>query len=332
MNEYSQEINIKHKNSLIIELIFAGSIIMLFCSLYIMQNLSIIIGFGNAAIALGNLYNINMSGNSLITGIIINMPAYTMSARIAYILFASALTSFAVSTINLFNKYMKRISSAIILLTGAIFLLLLTLFESEFYIMPAYIEIAAYVSTVVVISSSISLIFNKKEKNKLKLARNIAINPDTPYSNILLLSNELFAKLKGKLKILDMHFDSTALENLSLLLKKNEQNFSDILVLTSNARTSIKLKKSYRDYSTELANKGVTFMIRVMNDEDSIKQHERLLIDDSNAYKIPPLNIINRKSEHIVKVTQKDAIKRFDYIWNRATKLDNIIDTEKANS
>jgi hypothetical protein len=62
----------------------------------------------------------------------------------------------------------------------------------------------------------------------------------------------------------------------------------------------------------------------VLDDGDAAKQHERLLLDGSEAYKIPPLNIINKKSEHITAVNRDDAARRFEDLWSRAIKFENI--------
>ena len=60
-----------------------------------------------------------------------------------------------------------------------------------------------------------------------------------------------------------------------------------------------------------------------MGGEDAVEQHERMIMDSEKAYKIPPFNIINRKSEHIVQLEYSGSRKRFDDIWNRSTKIEN---------
>ena len=35
----------------------------------------------------------------------------------------------------------------------------------------------------------------------------------------------------------------------------------------------------------------------MMSEADSVTQHERFIFDDDKAYKIPPLNIINKKAK-----------------------------------
>ncbi|EQD46801.1 hypothetical protein B2A_08729, partial [mine drainage metagenome] len=65
----------------------------------------------------------------------------------------------------------------------------------------------------------------------------------------------------------------------------------------------------------------IGFEVRVMNPEDAAAQHERFIVDSERAYKIPPLNIINKKSEHIVSIKHGEALRRFDYMWGRGRKV-----------
>jgi hypothetical protein len=46
-------------------------------------------------------------------------------------------------------------------------------------------------------------------------------------------------------------------------------------------------------------------------------------MDQRNAYKIPPFNIINKRSEHVIKASFRDADRRFSELLNRAIKLEN---------
>lgn len=155
------------------------------------------------------------------------------------------------------------------------------------------------------------------------ITRNVSMDPQKPYTNLVTLSESLISRFGGSLNVLDMHFDSTGMRNLSILLHGNEPNFKSVNVLMGKERASSRFVKEYRDFKEELANSGIAFDVRVMNDEDFAQQHERLLYDDSYAYKIPPLNIINKKSEHIVGIKRREAAERFEYMWGRATKLEN---------
>jgi hypothetical protein len=74
-----------------------------------------------------------------------------------------------------------------------------------------------------------------------------------------------------------------------------------------------------------MRNAGVEIVFMLMSKEDSVAQHERFIFDDEHAYKIPPLNIINKKSEHIVDLRMGEARNRFGALMRNATKYDNYV-------
>jgi len=79
------------------------------------------------------------------------------------------------------------------------------------------------------------------------------------------------------------------------------------------------------DFRNELNELGVVLEVKLMDDKDAVQQHERLLMDDSIAYKIPPFNIINKRAEHITSVNVKEAHLRFQHLYDRAIKLENFM-------
>jgi hypothetical protein len=137
----------------------------------------------------------------------------------------------------------------------------------------------------------------------------------------LVLSRELFSNLKGDVKIVDMHFDSAGMENLALLINDSKANYSKIYVLSNGERLGADFRKRYSNLVAELSNRKIYFEVRIMNTEDAAAQHERFIVDSGHAYKIPPLNIINKKSEHIVSIKHGEAMRRFDYMWGRGSKV-----------
>jgi hypothetical protein len=133
--------------------------------------------------------------------------------------------------------------------------------------------------------------------------------------------------MSGDLKIIDMHMDTTGLGNLMRIIDGKEGRYKSISVLAKADRLSSDFDLVFKDFKNELASKGVTFELRIMSDKDALEQHERLLMDDKIAYKIPPLNIINKKSEHLVGVNSMHAQTRFNKLWSNAGKYENL---EKA--
>ena len=138
------------------------------------------------------------------------------------------------------------------------------------------------------------------------------------------LSNRIMRKLHGEIKILDMHFDTSSLDNLMQLISGHTQQYRQISVLTSASRLGTSFESSYNDFRSELANRNVAFELRVLSTADAAKQHERILMDDDTAYKIPPFNIINKKNEHIVGINHAEANGRFGKLWSEATKFENL--------
>ena len=159
----------------------------------------------------------------------------------------------------------------------------------------------------------------------LTTEHDISMDPATPYTNMLNLQHELFSKMAGHLRVVDKHFNTSALENFHRLLDKDIANFTKITILTSKEMLDTNFSVSVTEFNKELESDGVTSEVRIMDDKDSAEQHERFIMDENTAYKIPPLNIINKKSEHITKIKLSDAKSRFYYLYGRGSKIDNYL-------
>jgi hypothetical protein len=151
------------------------------------------------------------------------------------------------------------------------------------------------------------------------------IEPGAPYTNLLNLRDSIFSKLSGDVRVVDKHFNSDAISNLHRLLETSLTNIKKLEVLTSREMFDAKFNDNYTDFKNELTNAGVQLEFMLMSDKDSVAQHERFIFDDERAYKIPPLNIINKKSEHIVSLRVGEARSRFDSLMRNATKYDNFV-------
>jgi len=153
------------------------------------------------------------------------------------------------------------------------------------------------------------------------MSSSLSINPSTPYSNIINLQDEIFSKMHGHLRIIDKHFNTTALTNLSRLIDGYTSNYNRITVITSKEMQDSKFSANASEFEKEFAGMGIPTEVRMMDAKDSADQHERLMMDDQIAYKIPPFNIINKKSEHITKVSAPEARARFHLLYARAQKI-----------
>jgi hypothetical protein len=149
----------------------------------------------------------------------------------------------------------------------------------------------------------------------------LSIDPSTPFSNIINLQDEIFSKMGGHLRIIDKHFNTTALTNLSRLIDGYTSNFNRITIITSREMQDSKFTANASEFEKEMSGMGIPTEVRMMDQKDSAEQHERLLMDDNVAYKIPPFNIINKKSEHITRVKAAESRARFHLLYARAAKV-----------
>lgn len=152
----------------------------------------------------------------------------------------------------------------------------------------------------------------------------VRIEPETPYTNLIKLREDVFSSLHNNVRIVDRHFNSIAISNLHRLLEGN-RSIKKIDVLTSREMFDSRFLENYNDFKKELNNAGVELNFMLMDDADSTTQHERFIFDETAAYKIPPLNIINKKSEHVVGFNLRDAKNRFESLSRNAIKYENYL-------
>ncbi len=277
-----------------------------------------------------------VSANSInATPAMFSMMAGSSSIRLAlyltYVLLPFAMVMLTIGVLWFFAKVYSRLTGSVLLLTSLIYLLIVAALENNFVFHSTWLGLAIVcVSGLLTLVASVNSLgafgggmFAAPDKARRRPVQ-IGIDPEMPYTNMQVLSSKLMGRLSGELKILDMHFDASALDNLMRMVSKNADRYSKIEVLSKRDRLGEEFALVYRDFKTEMLSKHVEFDLRVLDDGDASKQHERFLFDGNEAYKIPPLNIINRKSEHITAVNRSDAAKRFDDLWSRAIKFDNL--------
>ncbi len=297
-----------------------GGFLSMLVSFYYMETLSYAAGFDSGAALILNAYNVTPT-NSILQSIV-RAPSLFLAVHITYIMLPFALIMFAIGVLWLFSKAAIKLTAAGLVFSTFAFMLLALILDLDFTFSGAF-SAAAYVGAVLSLISGLYVLLEGVTKQHRRAAQQIEINPERPYSNMLTLSARLMGRLEGDVRILDMHFDSMAAENL-LRLSRNPGKVGGIRVLTKADRLGKNFERSYSDLVEELKNQKITFELRVMNVDDAAQQHERLLIDLNSAYKIPPLNIINKKSEHVVSIDRNSAAKRFEVLWNRGSKYENL--------
>ncbi|MCL4372376.1 hypothetical protein M1373_03605 [Candidatus Marsarchaeota archaeon] len=300
--------------------LIAGFIAML-SDFYYMQVLSYSVGLVKGITSMITAYNITPS-NTLIASLS-GSSALAIAVHITYIMLPFALIIFAIGAVWLLGRQSYRVLSVGMLFSSIIFGMLLGVLNADFYLGPL-IGLGPFAGVALGVAAGAIGFSDSSRRHGSYSLRPISINPETPYSNMLVLSSRFFSKLSGDISILDMHFDDKAMENLLMLMEGHVQEHSLLRILTGTSRLGSHFHRNYFDFKEELSNKGISLELRVMPGNDAQQQHERLIIDSKNAYKIPPMNIINRKSEHIVSINRSEAVSRFEDIWQRSTKYENL--------
>jgi hypothetical protein len=308
--------------------VLIGGFITLLYTFYYTQQLSYSIGiyFGvSRAIVAYNITN-KTAGNALLNAVS-QSTTLALALHLTYALLPFTVIILAIGIVWLFSNSYSRLTASVLIISSIVYLILVAILEFDFSFSSALSTFPfAYLGGALALaggSYSLWKMYNRSPLTK-RAVHPLAINPDTPYSNMRLISNRIMRKLSGEIRILDMHFDTNSLDNLMYLMERHMQQYTQISVLTSKTRLGSQFEKSYGNFKNELANRNVAFELRVLEVEEAAKQHERVLMDNSTAYKIPPLNIINKKNEHIVGINQKEAYDRFNKLWSKATKYENL--------
>ncbi len=308
-------------------LALAGGFVSVFYIFHYMQVLSYVLGIYHEATSVVSTYNLT---NQTVLSSLLALSSGSANAALAldltYVLLPFALIILAVGVLWLFAKLYSRITGIVLSMASVVYLLLTIVLENAFNFHSTWVGLAAVYlgGAMPLIAGVYALGIVSVRSEPRKHAVQIGISPESPFTNMQMLSSRLMGRLSGDIKILDMHFDVSSLDNLTRLVGKNSGRYSTISVLSKKDRLGNEFIAAYKDFREELKAKNVEFDLRVLDDDDAQKQHERLLLDGSEAYKIPPLNIINKKSEHITPVNRVDAASRFEELWSRATKFDNL--------
>jgi hypothetical protein len=309
-------------------LVLAGGLLALLFTLYLMQQLSYSIGIYNGISTAIKAYNItNSTASNTLFAAASQSTSLILALHLSYLLLPFAIIILAMGIVWLFSKTYFRFMGTMLIIVSLVYLILVAVLEFGFrFTNVYYLFPLAYIGGLIALTiGGYSLIRTEHRHSSTKRpVSQISINPETPYSNMKLLSSKLMKGLAGEVSILDMHFDVNAMDNLIQLIGKDTVNYNSMRVLTSPLRLGSEFAKSYTDFKNELLNMGISFELRILDKENAAKQHERVLMDSSVAYKIPPLNIINKKSEHIVSIKQKEALFKFNNLWSKATKFENL--------
>ncbi len=303
-------------------LALAGGFIAVMVTFYYMEVLSYAAGVDSGAAIILNAYNVTPT-NTILTSLV-KVSSLLLAVHITYIMLPFALITFAIGVLWLFSKARTRLVGGAEVFSAFAFMLLSIILNLDFSF--GALQVASlYIAGGLTLLAGLLAILENSGKTHHRASSPIEINPNRPYSNMLVIADRLISRMEGEVSILDMHFDPKAMENLVRLAGRNAGSIDRMRLLTKADRLGKDFEKSYMDFVEEMRNLKIEFELRVMNPEDAAQQHERLIMDSKSAYKIPPLNIINKKSEHIVSIDHARARSRFDFLWNRGTKYETVM-------
>ncbi len=311
-------------------LLVSASLVLLANGIYTVMFFSIQYGLGVGAALQSSAYNISTIPALQFVAGNINVLYQTMLE--SYLLAGIGIVMFAVALVMLihgsgrYESYVRKYVPIHAVL-AFVYIVMLLIIHSTYSATPFGINLyAAYAALAVCILLDVYLEYKMRALSLGRLGlRSIRINPATPYANLVKLKEELFDKLSGDIYIVDKHFNSAAIANLHRMLPNDMSKIRSLRVVTSADMLNSGFAEDYRDLKQELKNNGVELEVRIMSDAEAAMQHERFILDGKIAYKIPPFNIINKKSEHIVKMSMGDAKRRFEYLANNSAKIENYL-------
>jgi hypothetical protein len=308
-----------------------GSLILIAGAIYILKELAVLygIGVGAAVQSIGT----NMPLVSLVASAATQLTALHQGILESYVLFLIALGLSAASFILFLRRYEKNNSaittyslfhSAFIV----VYIIILYLILSSFYAnLGSYYMYVIFAGLVICIASDLYFQYSIRQPTDSpkgpRVKHTLSMDPTKPFSNIITLQEQLFPNMSGHLRIVDKHFNSVALANFHRLSEKSITNFTKITILTSKEMMDSSFGNDMIDFRNEVTEAGVGLEVKLMDDKDTVEQHERLILDDKIAYKIPPFNIINKRSEHITRINYDEANRRFNQLHGRAIKMEN---------
>ena len=295
-----------------------ASMAMVFSTMYASDILAINYGVGAGAIIQSKADNAQVA--QILNATVTELTSLHRALREAFVLMLVGIIAvFFASAIYLFRS--KRQYAAIHLVTSIVFGLLWYILFSYF---ATNFAVDLFVYLAIAVAIAIDAYFFKTKTKRTQQSRSLEIVPGMPFGNLLRLKDEIFSKLGSQVSIVDKHFNSVALENLYRLIA-DSNSIKEINIVTSSEYFDSSFGTNLANLKKELSGRGVQLNLYVMSEEDATKQHERFMFDELNAYKMPPFNIINEKSEHIVHLKLSEARARFKELMKNSIKYENYL-------
>jgi hypothetical protein len=307
-----------------------ASLVIATSTIYVMEVLAINYGIGAGAAI--QSFTDNTMVNATLQQTVSQFESIGNAMKEVYLISLIAFGMLGASLILYMTRYRRfgalsrrysLLHTALTAIYISLFFIVLSNFSINFfspYFMLIYVAMASALGIDIYLEYEI----NAKSPMGSKSAGGLRIEPETPYSNIVRLREEMFSKLHGDVRIVDKHFNSDAISNMHRLIEENRK-IDKLFIVSSSEMFDAKFQENFTDFKNEMKNSGIEIVFMLMSREDGVAQHERFIFDDEHAYKIPPLNIINKKSEHIANLKLGEARQRFEELSKNATKYDNYV-------
>ncbi len=322
----------KQRNVLVLIALLSGSLLLVAGSLYMLKELAYLYGVGIGATITAQQLGVNVTASSTATQLVSEITILHDSLYESYALSLIALVALGAALVLFVRRYEKSqnaqntyslLHSAFTIVYVLFLYLIITNLTPFFKSVYLYV---IYLGIIICLGADAYMQYNQREvaffNQQQKWKSSVTMDPSKPFSNLIALQ-DIFGNMSGELRIVDKHFSSAALENLHRISEKSITNFTKLTILTSKEMLDAGFGAAVTDFKKELNENGTGFEVKLMEERDSIDQHERFMMDDKIAYKIPPFNIINKRSEHITKINFSESDRRFKYLYGRAISLEN---------
>lgn len=312
-------------------LLSIASLTLVLSAVFRIQLLSITYGVGAGAQIQANATSKNVT--PILQQAASNVSSIYNTILIEYVSMAVAL-GMLISSALLYRYRVNILTTEArehITLHGTLFLIYALLFfinnAGILVQMSMYYIAVVYVAMLMCASIDIYVIFSRYVLPARMAPRktDLQLDPSKPYTNLIRIKDKIFSGFSGKIGVVDKHMNSVGLENFHRLIRDNLDSLSEINIITSKEMLDSEFSRNYLDSKSEAENSGVKFNVMIMNENDSMVQHERFVFDDKNAYKVPPFNIIHKKSEHITRIKLSEARSRFDQLYRKSIKYENFV-------
>ncbi|KKQ95648.1 MAG: hypothetical protein UV74_C0013G0249 [Candidatus Woesebacteria bacterium GW2011_GWB1_43_14] len=154
--------------------------------------------------------------------------------------------------------------------------------------------------------------------------RNIFIDPNRPFSNIMWIKKVL-GECEGGIYWLDKHFQKEALEWLWAIADASKIKQIRIISLDlGEGNLNTTARKDLTRFKQEMANKNIDVSWATIDSKLVRDAHDRWIIDDVDyARNVPNVNAISSGQRSEINLTENyDEIKKaFDEYWNKSVEI-----------